>query len=1613
MAMKPSRLVPLTAVVASIAWVAADRPQFQVRPAADRPVGAAAASPAAPLPVAPGADAEGEVPPAGLSANEWQGVVAQIRAVQRAFQVAPDQHLHAVGSGGERLQLAPDGTATVSLGPQQAPADPTAANDQVVRTAGVSSPHVGGAAVSLSLRSTAAGRGRHGRPLGTGPAVVVDEHLAERSVGTGITEWWRSDERGFEFGWTLAGRPGGDGELVVEMAVDCPWPGTVDADGTEVAFADPEGSGWRLACRGLVARDATGRELPARMTLAGQTLAFHVVDDAAQYPVVIDPWIIAEAPVTVNAAAPAADGLFGFAVALGGDTLAVTAKETDSTQSFHLFTRAGATYLLRRSVPHLFYVGPYLTGRPAAICGDTVVAGPFVSLVPVPDGLDFFYAAFERNAGGSNAWASVQEFHFTVEQGGMGNALHPSSVAMAPDTLVLGYPLALGMDEAERVKVYHRDPANLSLWVEGPGLAGMDMTGVKGFGMTVDVDGPVMVVGGFVSPDFRLWVFRQSGGHWQFERQVPATFAWYGNFLPAVGLGGDTLAVGLLFPGEARIFERDAGGAGQWGLVRSVAGPADSKFGMRLALEGDLLVVSSPGEDIDHDADAGTPAIESAGAIRSYGRHSGGFNAWGQTGIIHKGAAAKANGDYGSALALDGVRLAVGYADGDSVSPAVVDAGVVEIYTAVSGTVLRLTVANPFSANGIGLGNVVALDGAYLLVGAPLYDPAVPGAASGAAFLFRDRVLVKQWLGQASGDNFGAAVAIERDRVAIGAPRRAGSVGGTAFADLGTVYLYERNQGGAENWGVAKVLTPADVGSTSPDPRFGSSLALGGDSIVVGSPYENPQVVLPLRRTGGRVRVFERNQGGAGNWGQVKMLSGTDAGTDELFGYAVDFSGDTLAVGAPGETVTSLAAAGGGYVFRRNQGGADNWGRVTRLTAPSPAADAFFGFAVALDGNQLGIGAPGEARGANPNAGAAYLWSTGAPDYDLWSFDSRLQPEDLVANHQFGAALGLSRGLLVVGAPNSSAAEPSAAAVWLYARTDEAASPWAMVAKSTTPDPDALGTAVAIDGAHFVASDPTADVVDGILRIDRGEVYEWTQALREWAPLRARAGYSAAAGLGSAVALWDDLLVAGAPLESVGGQAEAGAAYVFRKGDLALGGWLLNQHLTDIAGNVAGARFGSALAMDPQWLAVGSPGAQRVSLFTRGVAADLAKPWTGVRTLTVAPAQADGFGTSLAMADGRLLAGAPQRSGGGAAYLFERNQGGSDTWGQVDELTASDAAAGDAFGHAVALNPGVAVVGAPFDDHTAGTDAGSVYLFTRNNGGANTWGQVRKLTLATQAAGDELGSAVAIADFLVLAGMPGDDTSAGNSAGSAVLFARNFGGADNYGLIKTFTAADGNGQARFGTAVAVDTTHAIVGAPFADPGGRINAGEIYVFSRNYGGTDSWGLLQVTAPEELPAGSQFGAALALAPATLAAGAPFAPMGQSQGVVEIYSFRARARYDEWAASWGLHGASGVPTADADGDGQENILELYFGTDPGDGGSFGSTAAHVNGGYLIVTFAKSCGGKDIGTLTGETSPDLQSWTPASPAQIRLDSDSFLQLQVPIVAGQKMFVRFRAEVP
>ena len=162
-----------------------------------------------------------------------------------------------------------------------------------------------------------------------------------------------------------------------------------------------------------------------------------------------------------------------------------------------------------------------------------------------------------------------------------------------------------------------------------------------------------------------------------------------------------------------------------------------------------------------------------------------------------------------------------------------------------------------------------------------------------------------------------------------------------------------------------------------------------------------------------------------------------------------------------------------------------------------------------------------------------------------------------------------------------------------------------------------------------------------------------------------------------------------------------------------------------------------------------------------------------VTKLTAADAQAgDQFGVSVSVSgDTAIVAARFEDALGvnaGAAYVYRRDQGGATNWGEVKKLTASDAQAGDFFGSGVAVSGDVAVVGA-FREDAGGADAGAAYVFQRDQGGASNWGEVAKLTASDAQAGDFFGIRVAISGVTAIVGAYFEDTG-GNNAGAAYVF---------------------------------------------------------------------------------------------------------------------------------------------------------------------------------------------------------------------------------------------------
>jgi hypothetical protein len=116
-----------------------------------------------------------------------------------------------------------------------------------------------------------------------------------------------------------------------------------------------------------------------------------------------------------------------------------------------------------------------------------------------------------------------------------------------------------------------------------------------------------------------------------------------------------------------------------------------------------------------------------------------------------------------------------------------------------------------------------------------------------------------------------------------------------------------------------KKLTASDSEASD---VFGLAVAISGNTLVVGATGKNSST--------GAVYIFERNQGGANNWGQVKKLTASDGVPGEYFGQAVGISHDTVVVGA----FNNNSGMGAAYIFRRNQGGTSKGGKSQKIAGP-------------------------------------------------------------------------------------------------------------------------------------------------------------------------------------------------------------------------------------------------------------------------------------------------------------------------------------------------------------------------------------------------------------------------------------------------------------------------------------------------------------------------------------------------------------------------------------------------------------------------------------------------------------------------------------------------------
>ncbi|MBN1976554.1 MAG: FG-GAP repeat protein, partial [Anaerolineae bacterium] len=203
-------------------------------------------------------------------------------------------------------------------------------------------------------------------------------------------------------------------------------------------------------------------------------------------------------------------------------------------------------------------------------------------------------------------------------------------------------------------------------------------------------------------------------------------------------------------------------------------------------------------------------------------------------------------------------------------------------------------------------------------------------------------------------------------------------------------------------WTEQAKLTASDGAA---EDHFGNSVALSGNTALVGAPYDE----VGANYAQGSAYVFTRS--GAA-WTQQVKLTASDGAASEQFGASVALAGDTALVGAYGDGVGANDGQGSAYVFTRS---GTAWAQQAKLTASDGAEWDQFGISVALSGDAdtALVGAYYDGVGANDGQGSAYVFTRSGT---TWTQQAHLTAADGATNDHFGDSAALSGDTALVGA---------------------------------------------------------------------------------------------------------------------------------------------------------------------------------------------------------------------------------------------------------------------------------------------------------------------------------------------------------------------------------------------------------------------------------------------------------------------------------------------------------------------------------------------------------------------------------------------------------------------
>jgi len=308
----------------------------------------------------------------------------------------------------------------------------------------------------------------------------------------------------------------------------------------------------------------------------------------------------------------------------------------------------------------------------------------------------------------------------------------------------------------------------------------------------------------------------------------------------------------------------------------------------------------------------------------------------------------------------------------------------------------------------------------------------------------------------------------------------------THALNAGLAYVFVRDADG--NWTQQAILA-------APFPKegdnFGHSVAISGDTIVVGTPLDDNlfQGVNPGHSYGstsqnsGAAYVFTRT---GNTWSQQAYLKASNAAAGAQFGWSVAIHGDSVIVGARFES-NIASNSGAAYVFTRT---GTSWSQQAYLKLPNAASGDWFGTSVGIDGDFAIVGALVRGGSGTSNIpGAAYIYERSGT---TWSREGAIEAP-AGTSLRMGMSVAISGNLAVVGAMTESSAatgvngeetntgKPSSGAAYILQRSGGTWTRTAFLKASNSRNAAHFGRSVAIDGRTvLVGSDPESSGSTGV-----------------------------------------------------------------------------------------------------------------------------------------------------------------------------------------------------------------------------------------------------------------------------------------------------------------------------------------------------------------------------------------------------------------------------------------------------------------------------------------------------------------------------------------------------